>query len=156
MPFPQHMYDAVAAAVAQQMSVQQMQVGLPALIGMSSKAVLQLAKKVEGGGRVPGRHGVHRNHARKVHAHHVNFLLQRMRETGAQVTLDWICDQLHMYFRVHVTESGLSKALAAHRVCHKKLTQLNKKAFRVQRRTHPTSTSPRTARRELQTNHHHL
>jgi transposase len=106
-----------------------MQVGLPALLGMSSKAVLQLAKKVEGGGRVPGRHGVHRNHTRKVHAHHVNFLLQRMRETGAQVTLKWMCDQLNMYFGVDISVPGLSKALAAHRVCHKKLTKLNKEAF---------------------------
>ena len=47
MPFPQHMYDAVAAAVAQQMSVHQMQVDVPALRGMSGKAVLQLAKKAE-------------------------------------------------------------------------------------------------------------
>jgi len=129
LPFPQHMYDAVADALAQQMSVHQMQVGVPALRGMPSKAVLQLAKKVEGGGRVPGRHGVHRNHARKVHAHHVNFLLQRMRETGAQVTLDWMRDQLHMYFGVQITRPGLSMALAAHRVCHKKLTKLNKEAF---------------------------
>ena len=129
LPFPQHMYDAVAAALAQQMSVHQMQVGVPALRGMSSKAVLQLAKKVAARGRVPGRHGVHRNHARKVHAHHVNFLLQRMRETGAQVTLKWMCDQLNMYFGVDITVPGLSKALATHRVCHKKLTKLNKEAF---------------------------
>lgn len=65
-PFPQHMYDAVAAALAQGMSVERMQVGLPELAGMSSRAVLQLAKKVEAGGRVPGRHGVHRNHRRKM------------------------------------------------------------------------------------------
>ena len=129
LPFPQHMYDAVAAAVEQQMSVPQMQVGVPALRGMPGKAVLQLAKKVEGGGRVPGRHGVHRSHTRKVHAHHVNFLLQRMRETGAQVTLDWMCDQLHLYFGVEITKSGMSRALATHRVCHKKLTKLNKEAF---------------------------
>ena len=123
------MYDAVAAALAQRMSVRDMQVGVPALRGMSSKAVLQLAKKVAAGGREPGRHGVHRNHARKVHAHHVNFLLQRMRETGAQVTLDWMRDQLHLYFGVDISVPGLSKALAAHRVCHKKLTKLNKEAF---------------------------
>jgi hypothetical protein len=59
----------------------------------------------------------------------VNFLLQRMRETGARVTLKWMCDQLHMYFGVDIKESGLSKALAAQNVCHKKLTQLNKEAF---------------------------
>ena len=129
MPFPQHVYDAVAAALAQQMSVHQMQVDLPALHGMPRRAVLHLAKKVEAGGRVPGRHGVHRNHRRKVHALHVNFLLQRMRETGAQVTLDWMRDQLHLYFGVQISKPGLSKALAAHNVCHKKLTQLNKKAF---------------------------
>ena len=129
MPFPQYVYDAVAAALAQQMSVHQMQVGVPALRGMPGKAVLQLAKKVAARGRVPGRHGVHRNHARKVHAHHVNFLLQRMRETGAQVTLDWMRDQLHLYFGVQISRPGLSKALAAHRVCHKKLTKLNKEAF---------------------------
>ena len=111
------------------MSVHQMQVDLPALRGMSGKAVLQLTKKVAAGGRVPGRHGVHRSHARKVHAHHVNFLLQRMRETGAQVTLDWMRDQLHLYFGVEITKSGMSRALAAHRVCHKKLTKLNKEAF---------------------------
>lgn len=123
------MYDAVAAALEQQMSVQQMQVGVPALAGMQDKAVLQLAKKVAARGRVPGRHGVHRSHARKVRAHHVNFLLQRMRETGAQVTLDWMRDQLHLYFGVDISVPGLSKALAAHRVCHKKLTKLNKEAF---------------------------
>lgn len=128
-PFPQHMYDAVAAALAQQMSVRDMQVGVPALRGMSSKAVLQLAKKVADRGPVPGRHGVHRNHARKVHAHYVNFLLQRMRETGAQVTLKWMCDQINMYFGVDISVPGLSKALAAHNVCHKKLTKLNKEAF---------------------------
>ena len=122
------MYDAVAAALAQRMSVRDMQVGVPALRGMSGKAVLQLTK-VAAGGRVPGRHGVHRSHARKVHAHHVNFLLQRMRETGAQVTLKWMCDQLNMYFGVDISVPGLSKALAAHRVCHKKLTKLNKEAF---------------------------
>ena len=129
LPFPQHMYDAVAAAVEQQMSVPQMQVDVPALRGMPGKAVLQLAKKVEGGGRVPGRHGVHRHHTRKVHAHHVNFLLQRMRETGAQVTLEWMCLQIHLYFGVEITKSGMSRALATHRVCHKKLTKLNKEAF---------------------------
>ena len=129
LPFPQHMYDAVAAAVEQQMSVPQMQVDVPALRGMPGKAVLQLAKKVAARGRVPGRHGVHRNHARKVRAYHVNFLLQRMRETGAQVTLDWMRDQLYLYFGVQITRPGLSKALAAHRVCHKKLTKLNKEAF---------------------------
>ena len=129
LPFPQHMYDAVAAALEQQMSVHQMQVGIPALHGMPGKAVLQLAKKVAARGREPGRHGVHRNHARKVHAHHVNFLLQRMRETGAQVTLDWMRDQLHLYFGVQISKPGLSKALAAHNVCHKKLTKLNKEAF---------------------------
>ena len=129
LPFPQHMYDAVAAALAQQMSVHQMQVGVPALRGMSGRAVSLLAKKVAARGRVPGRHGVHRSHTRKVRAHHVNFLLQRMRETGAQVTLDWMCDQLHLYFGVEITRSGMSKALAAHRVCHKKLTKLNKEAF---------------------------
>ncbi len=128
-PFPQHLYDAVAAALAQRMSVEQMQVDVHALAGMPHRAVLQLAKKVEAGGRVPGRHGVHRNHQRKVHALHVNFLLQRMRETGARVTLKWMCDQLQMYFRVPIKESGLSKPLAAHNVCHKKLTQLNKEAF---------------------------
>jgi hypothetical protein len=129
LPFPQHVYDAVAAALAQQMSVHQMQVDLPALHGMPRRAVLHLAKKVEAGGRVPGRHGVHRNHRRKVHALHVNFLLQRMRETGAQVTLDWMRDQLHLYFGVQISKPGLSKALAAHNVCHKKLTKLNKEAF---------------------------
>ena len=128
-PFPQHMHDAVAAALAQQMNVRQIHVGVPALRGMSGRAVSLLAKKVAAGGRVPGRHGVHRNHARKVHAHHVNFLLQRMRKTGAQVTLDWMRDQLHMYFGVEITMSGMSRALAAHRVCHKKLTKLNKEAF---------------------------
>ena len=128
-PFPQHMYDAVAAALAQRMSVRDMQVGVPALRGMPGKAVLQLAKKVAARGRVPGRHGVHRSHTRKVHAHHVNFLLQRMRETGAQVTLDWMRDQLHLYFGVQISKPGLSKALAAHNVCHKKLTKLNKEAF---------------------------
>ena len=51
-PFPQHVYDAVAAALAQRMSVEQIQV-LPELRGMSRKAVLQLMKKVEAGGRVP-------------------------------------------------------------------------------------------------------
>ena len=105
--------DAVAPAVAQQMSVHQMQVDLPALRGMSGRAVSLLAKKVAAGGRVPGRHGVHRNHARKVHAHHVNFLLQRMRETGAQVTLKWMCDQLNMYFGIDITVPGLSEALAS-------------------------------------------
>ena len=40
-----------------------------------------------------------------------------------------MCDQLHMYFGVQISEPGLSKALAAYNVCHKKLTQLNKKAF---------------------------
>ena len=129
MPFPQHMYDAVAAALAQQMSVHQMQVGVPALRGMSGRAVSLLAKKVAARGRVPGRHGVHRSHTRKVRAHHVNFLLQRMRETGAQVTLKWMCDQLNMYFGVDISVPGLSKALATHRVCHKKLTKLNKEAF---------------------------
>ena len=129
LPFEQHVYDAAAAALEQGMSVEQMQVGRPELAGMSSRAVLQLAKKVETGGRVPGRHGVHRNHQRKVHALHVNFLLQRMRETGARVTLEWMCDQLHMYFGVQITQPGLSKGLAAHNVCHKKLTKLNKEAF---------------------------
>ena len=128
-PFPQHVYDAVAAALAQRMTVERMQVDVPALAGMSSKAVLQLAKKVEAGGRVPGRHGVHRNQRRKVHAPHVNFLLQRMRETGACVTLKWMCDQLEMYFGVQIKVSGMSKALAAHNVSHKKLTTLNKNAF---------------------------
>ena len=126
MPFEQHVYDAVAAALEQGMSVERMQVDVHGLAGMPRKAVLQLAKKVEAGGRVPVRHGVHRNHRRKVHALHVNFLLQRMRETGARVTLDWMRDQLHMYFGVQITQSGLSQALAAHNVCHKKLTQLNK------------------------------
>ena len=159
LPFPQHMYDAVAAAVAQQMSVHQMQVDLPALLGMSSKAVLQLAKKVEGGGRVPGRHGVHRNHTRKVHAHHVNFLLQRMRETGAQVTLEWMCLQIHLYFGVEITRSGMSKALAAHRVCHKKLTKLNKEAFsefNVELTRRVRLSLNRAKKRALETNHHHL
>ena len=123
------MYDAVAAALAQRMSVRDMQVDVPALAGMPRRAVLQLARKVAARGREPGRHGVHRNHVRKVHAHHVNFLLQRMRETGAQVTLKWMFDQLNMYFGVDITVPGLSKALAAHRVCHKKLTKLNKEAF---------------------------
>jgi hypothetical protein len=59
----------------------------------------------------------------------MNFLLQRMRETGAQVTLDWMCLQIHLYFGVEITRSGMSKALAAHRVCHKKLTKLNKEAL---------------------------
>jgi transposase len=104
-------------------------VGVPALRGMSGRAVSLLAKKVAARGRVPGRHGVHRSHTRKVRAHHVNFLLQRMRETGAQVTLKWMCDQLNMYFGVDITVPGLSKALATHRVCHKKLTKLNKEAF---------------------------
>jgi hypothetical protein len=129
LPFPQHVYDAVAAALVQQMNVHEMHVGVLALRGMSGRAVSLLAKKVADRGRVPGRHGVHRNHARKVHAHHVNFLLQRMRETGAQVTLKWMCDQLNMYFGVDISVPGLSKALAAHRVCHKKLTKLNKEAF---------------------------
>ena len=128
-PFPQYVYDAVAPALAQRMSVEQMQVDVPALAGMRRRAVLQLARKVAARGREPGRHGVHRNHVRKVHAHHVNFLLQRMRETGAQVTLDWMRDQLHLYFGVQISRPGLSKALAAHRVCHKKLTKLNKEAF---------------------------
>ena len=128
-PFPQYVYDAVAPALAQRMSVEQMQVDVPALAGMRRRAVLQLARKVAARGREPGRHGVHRNHVRKVHAHHVNFLLQRMRETGAQVTLDWMRDQLHLYFGVEITKSGMSRALAAHRVCHKKLTKLNKEAF---------------------------
>jgi hypothetical protein len=59
----------------------------------------------------------------------VNFLLQRMRETGACVTLKWMCDQLEMYFGVQIKVSGMSKALAAHNVSHKKLTTLNKNAF---------------------------
>lgn len=95
-----HVYDGVAAALRQRMSANQMQVDVPAVRGMSRRAVLKLAKKVETGGREPGRHGVHRNHARKVYAHHVNFLLQRMRETGAQVTLKWMRDQLHIYFGI--------------------------------------------------------
>jgi transposase len=126
-PFPQHVYDAVA--LERRMSVERMQVDVPTLAGMLRRAVLKLAKKVEAKGREPGRHGVHRSHRRKVHALHVNFLLQRMRETGARVTLDWMRDQLHMYFGVQITQSGLSRALAAHNVCHKKLTQLNKEAF---------------------------
>ena len=100
---------------------------IPELVSMPRKAVLQLAKTVEAGGRVPGRHGVHRN--QRVCALHVNFLLQRMRETGARMTLKWMCDQLHLYFGVQISKPGLSKALAAHRVCHKKLTKLNKEAF---------------------------
>lgn len=147
MQFPQHVYDAVAAALEQRMPVEQMQVNVPALAGMSSKALLQLAQEVEAEGRVPGCHGMHRNHRRKVHAHHVNFLLQRMHETGAQVTLDWMRDQFDMYFGIKITRPGLSKALAAHNVCHKKLTKLNKEAFsefnvELTRRVHP-----RTARR---------
>ena len=63
-PFPQHVYDAVAVALAQRMSVERMQVDVHGLTGMPRKAVLQLAKKVEAGGRVPGRHGRHRNHTR--------------------------------------------------------------------------------------------
>ena len=158
-PFPQHVYDAVAAALAQGMSVEQMQVDLPALAGMSRRAVLQLAKKVETGGRVPGRHGVHRNHRRKVHALHVNFLLQRMRETGACVTLQWMCDTLHMYFGVPIKVSGLSKALAAHNVCHKKLTKLNKEAFsefNVELTRRVRVSLNRAKKRALETNHHHL
>ena len=38
-------------------------------------------------------------------------------------------DQLHLYFGVQISKPGLSMALAAHNVCHKKLTQLNKEAF---------------------------
>ena len=158
-PFPQHVYDAVAAALAQGMSVEQMQVDLPALAGMSRRAVLQLAKKVETGGRVPGRHGVHRNHRRKVHALHVNFLLQRMRETGARVILKWMCDQLHMYFGAPIKESGLSKALAAHNACHKKLTKLNKEAFsefNVELTRRVRVSLNRAKKRALETNHHHL
>ena len=52
-PFPQHLYDAVAAALAKRMSIEQMQVDVHALAGMPHRAVLQLAKKVEAGGRVP-------------------------------------------------------------------------------------------------------
>ena len=50
-PFPQHVYDAVAVALAQRMSVERMQVDVHGLTGMPRKAVLQLAKKVEAGGR---------------------------------------------------------------------------------------------------------
>ena len=86
----------------------------------------------------------------------MNFLLQRMRETGARVTLKWMCDQLHMYFGAPIKESGLSKALAAHNACHKKLTQLNKEAFsefNVELTRRVRLLEPRDA---LETNHHHL
>ena len=96
-------------------------VDVPKLVGMLRKTVLQLAKQVEAGGRVPGRHKVHRNHQRKVNAHNVNVLQQRMRDTGARMTLHWMCDQLHLYFGIQITDPGLSKALAAHKVCHKKV-----------------------------------
>ncbi len=58
MPFPQHVYDAAALALARGMSVERMRVLVPQLAGMPHKAVFQLAKKVEARGRVPGRHGV--------------------------------------------------------------------------------------------------
>ena len=79
-----------------------------------------------------------------------------MRETGAQVTLKWMCDQLNMYFGVDISVPGLSKALAAHRVCHKKLTKLNKEAFsefNVELTRRVRLLEPRDA---LETNHHHL
>ena len=85
-PFPQHVYDAVAAALAQGISVEQMQVDLPALAGMSRRAVLQLAKKVEAGGRVPGRHGVHAI-TREV-LRHLHLLVGRRLLDGRQASPD--------------------------------------------------------------------
>ena len=79
-----------------------------------------------------------------------------MRETGARVTLDWMRDHLHMYFGVQISKPGLSRALAANNVCHKKLTQLNKEAFsefNVELTRRVRLLEPRDA---LETNHHHL
>ena len=45
------------------------------------------------------------------------------------MTLNWMRDQLHMYFGVEITVSGISRALEALNVFHKKMTKLNKKAF---------------------------
>ena len=63
-----------------------------------AQAVLQLAKKVEFGGLLPGRHMyvMHCSHRRKGHAHHVNFLLQCMCESGSQVPLDWMRVHFHV------------------------------------------------------------
>jgi hypothetical protein len=83
LPFPQHLYDAAAAALARGLSLDEMQVNVRARAGMQRRTLLKLAKKVKARGRVPGRHGVHRNHVREVHAHHVNLQLQRMRKTEA-------------------------------------------------------------------------
>jgi len=52
-----------------------------------------------------------------------------MRESGARVTINWMREQLQMYFGIESTESGMSRALAGHNICHKKLTILIKAAF---------------------------
>ena len=147
LPFPQHVYDAVAAALRQGMAIADMQVNVPQLHGMNRKSLLRLVQKVQARGPVPGRHGTHRNHKKKVTAEHVNFfLLERKCRTGAAVTLNWMRDQLQMYHGVEITSSGLCKVLGKHNICHKKLTTLNKKAFsefnvELTRRVRPISSA---------------
>jgi hypothetical protein len=46
-----------------------------------------------------------------------------MRQTGAQVTLRRMCDQVALYFGIVITTSGMSKALAALNICHKEAQQ---------------------------------
>lgn len=74
-PSLSHMYDDVAGALAAGMSVEQIQVNIPAVRGMDTKALKRLARKVTLPAGVPGRHGVHGYQKRKITGEHIDFLL---------------------------------------------------------------------------------
>ena len=129
LPHDQSVYDTVAAAVNQHMTTRQMK-HLGPLRGMTTRGLNHVAKKVQGeGGTEPGRHGTHGNHRRTITDEHIDFLLDHMNQGGAGITLAWMCDLLHRFFGVKVTEGRLQKALTRRRISWKKLTKMNKLAF---------------------------
>ena len=116
LPHDQSVYDTVAAAVNQHTTTRQMK-HLGPLRGMTTRGLNHVAKKVQGErGAEPGRHGTHGNHARTVTDEQIDFLLDRMNQGGAGITLAWMCVLLDMHFGVKMTEGCLHKVLTRHRI----------------------------------------
>jgi hypothetical protein len=101
-------------------------------LGMTLDQVRRVIAKVkerdERGEEGPRKYGSGAGRTR-FEAEHRDFLLEWLSTTGSRKTLKNFGDALAIRFGLNMTESGISKALKRFRVCRKRLTKMDKRAF---------------------------
>ena len=99
-------------------------------LGMTADEVAYVMKtQRERGKAFPEAYGRPRGSG-KFTMEHYDFFNQWLLETGARKTLKNMTDALMIRFGLELSRPGLCKALERHGICHKRLTKMDKRAYK--------------------------